>query len=376
MDLNYRPKKMDFLFIALKSEVQELFEMFKIDGYEISENAEPYIIAEISANHNGKIENAFKIIEMAERAGANAIKMQTYTPDTITLRSQKPDFQITEGLWAGFTLYDLYKKAFTPWDWHKDLFDYAREKNISIFSTPFDFSAIELLESLDTPAYKIASFECIDLPLIRAAASTRKPLIISTGMASQSEIQDAVDTALKYGSGELILLHCVSGYPAPVDNYNLHTIKDMKNRYNVDVGLSDHTLENTTAIAAVALGAVLIEKHVTLDRTAGGPDDSFSLEENDLRELCSATKSAWKSLGKVNYERTEAEKGNVQFRRSLYYVHSLRKGHVLTENDIRSVRPGFGLPPKYFDKIIGSRVTQNVEENSPVTLDSIDLTCN
>ena len=348
-------------------------EMFKIDGYEISENNAPYIIAEISANHNGKIENAFKIIDMAKRAGANAIKMQTYTPDTITLKSTKPDFQIKEGLWAGTSLYELYEKAFTPWDWHKELFDYANTQGISIFSTPFDFSAIELLESLDAPAYKIASFECIDLPLIREVASTGKPIIISTGMADQREIHDAVDTALKYGSGALTLLHCISGYPAPADNYNLHTIKDMKSRFGVDVGLSDHTLDNTTAIAAVALGAVMVEKHVTLDRNGGGPDDSFSLEEDDLRELCSSTKTAWQSLGKVNYERTEAEKGNVKFRRSLYYVRTLKEGDVITENDIRSVRPGFGLPPKYYDKLIGTKVAMSVEKNSPVTLDSVSL---
>ena len=348
-------------------------EMFKIDGYEISENNAPYIIAEISANHNGKIENAFKIIDMAKRAGANAIKMQTYTPDTITLKSTKPDFQIKEGLWAGTSLYELYEKAFTPWDWHKELFDYANTQGISIFSTPFDFSAIELLESLDAPAYKIASFECIDLPLIREVASTGKPIIISTGMADQREIHDAVDTALKYGSGELILLHCISGYPAPADNYNLHTIKDMKSRFGVHVGLSDHTLDNTTAIAAVALGSVMVEKHVTLDRNGGGPDDSFSLEEDGLRELCSSTKTAWQSLGKVNYERTEAEKGNVKFRRSLYYVRTLKEGDVITENDIRSVRPGFGLPPKYYDKLIGTKVAISVEKNSPVTLESVNL---
>jgi pseudaminic acid synthase len=350
--------------------------MYEIGGYEISKDSPPYVIAEISANHNGKIENAFKIIDMARRAGANAIKMQTYTPDTITLNSSEPDFQITEGLWAGESLYDLYKKAFTPWDWHKPLFEYARKQDISIFSTPFDFTAIELLEHLDAPAYKIASFECIDLPLIRVAASTGKPLIISTGMADEREIQEAVDTALKYGSGALTLLHCISGYPAPADNYNLRTIKDMKSRFGLDIGLSDHTLDNTTAIAAVALGAVMIEKHVTLDRNGGGPDDSFSLEEDGLSELCSSTKTAWQALGKVNYERTESEKGNVKFRRSLYYVRALRAGDTITENDIRSVRPGFGLSPKYYDKIIGSTVLKSVEENTPVTSESVNIKCN
>lgn len=347
--------------------------MHEIGGYQISEETAPYIIAEMSANHNGKIENAYKIIDMAKRAGANAVKMQTYTPDTITLKSTKSDFQIKEGLWAGTSLYELYEKAFTPWDWHKGLFDYANAQNINIFSTPFDFSAIELLESLDAPAYKIASFECIDLPLIREAASTYKPLIISTGMADLREIHDAVNTALKYGSGALTLLHCISGYPAPSDNYNLHTIKDMKTRFGVNVGLSDHTLDNTTAIAAVALGAVMVEKHVTLDRNGGGPDDSFSLEEDGLRELCSSIKTAWQALGKVNYERTEAEKGNVQFRRSLYYVRALQAGDIITKNDIRSVRPGFGLPPKYYHQLIGSKITKSVQENSPVTLESVNL---
>ena len=347
--------------------------MFQIDGREISPNMPPYIIAEISANHNGKIDNAYKIIDMAKRAGAHAIKMQTYTPDTITLNSDKPDFQINEGLWAGKNLYKLYEKAFTPWEWHKELFEYAKYKSISIFSTPFDFSAIEFLESLDAPAYKIASFECIDLPLIRVAASTGKPLIISTGMADQREIQDAVDTALKYGKGALTLLHCISGYPTPAMEYNLQTISDMRKRYGVDVGLSDHTLSNITAISAVALGAVMVEKHVTLDRNGGGPDDSFSLEEDGLKELCSATKTAWQAIGKVNYDRTEAEKGNVKFRRSLYYIRSMKEGDIITENDIRSVRPGFGLPPKFYDNLIGSRVKKSVEENTPVTLDSVDL---
>ena len=347
--------------------------MIEIDGYEISEHSAPYIIAEISANHNGKIENAFNIIDMAERAGANAVKMQTYTPDTITLNARKPDFKINEGLWAGSYLYDLYAKAFTPWEWHKDLFNYAREKKISIFSTPFDFSAIELLESLDAPAYKIASFECIDIPLIRVAASTGKPLIISTGMANEQEIQEAIDAALKYGNGAVTLLHCVSGYPAPADNYNLRTISDMRQRYNLDVGLSDHTLDNTTAIAAVALGAVIVEKHVTLDRNGGGPDDSFSLEEEGLIDLCVSTKTAWKALGKINYERTEAEKGNVKFRRSLYFVRDMKQGQIITEKDIRSVRPGYGLAPKFFDSVIGCRVLKSIDKNSPVTLENVEL---
>jgi len=340
--------------------------MFEIDGRLIGDSEPPYIIAEISANHNGKIENAFDIIEMAKRSGADAVKMQTYTPDTITLNSKKPDFMITEGLWAGNSLYDLYAKAYTPWEWHAELFEHAKRQELTIFSTPFDFTAIELLEKLNAPAYKIASFECIDLPLIRAAASTGKPLIISTGMANESEINDAVETALKFGSGALALLHCVSGYPAPAQEYNLLTLKDMREKFGVTVGLSDHTLSNTTAVAAVALGATLIEKHVTLDRSGGGPDDSFSLEENDLEDLCTVTKTAWEALGKVNYERTEAEKGNVKFRRSLYFVRDLKQGDIITKDCVRSVRPGFGLAPKHLDAIIGAKLNSDVSANTPV----------
>ena len=350
-----------------------MVENSKILGREVSDEFPPYIIAEISANHNGNVENAFKIIDMAKRCGADAVKMQTYTPDTITLNSSKEDFVIKDGLWKGRTLHQLYEWAHTPWEWHAELFAYSKEVGITLFSTPFDDTAVAFLEELNTPAYKIASFECTDLNLIKRAASTNKPLIISTGMANDSEIGEAVDTALKFGSGELTLLHCVSGYPSPAAEYNLRTLADMKNRFGVHVGLSDHTLDNTTAVAAVALGAVMVEKHVTLDRNGGGPDDSFSLEEDGLRELCSSTKTAWQSLGKVNYERTEAEKGNVKFRRSLYFVRALKEGDVITENDIRSVRPGFGLPPKYYDKLIGTKVAISVEKNSPVTLESVNL---
>ena len=347
--------------------------MFEIDGRIIGENEPPYIIAEISANHNGSINNACAIIDMAKRAGADAVKMQTYTPDTITLSSRNADFMITDGLWAGNSLHDLYSKAFTPWEWHADLFAHAKSKDITIFSTPFDSSAIELLEKLNAPAYKIASFECVDLPLIRVAASTGKPLIISTGMANEDEIQEAVDTALNYGSGDLALLHCISGYPAPAADYNLRTLEDMKLRFGTNVGLSDHTMENTTAITAVAMGAVIIEKHVTLDRAGGGPDDSFSLEEGGLRELCLTANAAWESIGKVSYQRAESEKGNVKFRRSLYFVNSLAAGEVITDNDVRSVRPGFGLAPKYYDQIVGTRVSKSVEQHTPVTTDSLSI---
>ena len=338
----------------------------QIDGRNIGKDYPPYVIAELSANHNGSIETALNLINQARIAGASAVKLQTYTPDTITLDVDSEEFRIQGGLWDGRTLYELYAEAHTPWEWHKVLFDYANDIGITIFTSPFDTTAIDLLENLNAPAYKIASFECIDLPLIRAAASTGKPLIISTGMANESEINDAVETALKFGSGELALLHCVSGYPAPAQEYNLLTLKDMREKFGVTVGLSDHTLSNTTAVAAVALGATLIEKHVTLDRSGGGPDDSFSLEENDLEDLCTVTKTAWAALGTVNYERTEAEKGNVKFRRSLYFVRDLKQGDIITQDCVRSVRPGFGLAPKHLDAIIGAKLNRDVSANTPV----------
>ena len=341
-------------------------------GREVSGEVPPYIIAEISANHNGNLKNAFKIIDMAKRCGADAVKIQTYTPDTITLNSAKEDFIIKDGLWKGRTLHQLYEWAHTPWEWHAEIFAYAKKVGITLFSTPFDNTAVDFLEELNTPAYKIASFECTDLNLIKKVARTKKPLIISTGMANNTEISEAVEIAMKFGNGELTLLHCVSGYPSPPDEYNLRTLADMRNRFGVNVGLSDHTVSNVTAISAVALGAIMVEKHVTLDRNGGGPDDSFSLEEQGLAELCSSTKTAWQTLGKVNYERTEAEKGNVKFRRSLYYVRSLKQGDVITENDIRSIRPGFGMAPKHYDKLIGSKVLKTVEENTPVTIESVN----
>ncbi|MDB0032783.1 pseudaminic acid synthase [Amylibacter sp.] len=350
-----------------------MINQFSIAGRQIGMDSSPYIIAEMSANHNGAIENAFAIIDMAKRCGADAVKMQTYTPDTITINSTKKDFQINDGLWAGRTLHQLYDCAHTPWSWHRDLFDYAKSKCITIFSTPFDFTAVDLLEELDAPAYKIASFECIDLPLIRRVASTGKPMIISTGMANENEIEEAVDTALSNGSGALTLLHCISSYPASAKDYNLKTISDMRTRYDVNVGLSDHTLDNTTAIASVALGAVIVEKHVTLNKNGGGPDDSFSLDEKELKQLCNDTKKAWQALGRVNYELTEGEIGNIKFRRSLYFVRKMKAGAIIRDNDIRSIRPGYGLSPKYFDALIGTKVLHDVDACTPVTAEVVDL---
>ena len=335
-----------------------------IDGRKIGTDYAPYIIAEMSANHNGSIENAFKIIEQAKRCGADAVKLQTYTADTITLNSRAPEFMIRGTLWDGQSLHELYQKAHMPWDWHKPLFDFAREQGITIFSSPFDFSAVDLLESLNAPAYKIASFEMVDLPLIRYVAQTGKPMIISTGMADADEIAEAVETAKSAGCRELVVLHCVSGYPAPAADYNLRTLPDMAARFGTLVGLSDHTLDNTTAIVSIALGACVIEKHFTLDRNGGGADDSFSLEPDGLQALCRDSKTAWQALGRVHYGLKSSEQGNVQFRRSLYFVKDLQKGDTIDETCIRSVRPGFGIAPKHFDELIGKRLTRNVQANT------------
>jgi len=342
-----------------------------INGRVIGRRQAPYIIAEMSANHNGQLEVALRIIEAAKRAGADAVKIQTYRPDTITLKSNLPDFQITEGLWVGRTLYDLYEWAHTPWDWHKPLFDYARKIGITIFSSPFDNTAVDLLEDLGAPAYKIASFEVVDLALIKYVAGTGKPMIMSTGMANAEEIAEAIEAARVGGCKQLAILHCVSGYPAPAADYNLRTLADMIERFGLVTGLSDHTLDNTTAITSIALGASIIEKHFTLDRHGGGPDDSFSLEPAGLNQLCRDSKTAWQALGQVNYSRKASEKTNTKFRRSLYFIKDLDEGDIITEDSVRSVRPGFGLAPKYLHEIIGRRLKQNVEANTAVTSDSI-----
>ena len=339
----------------------------EIDNRKIGPDYPPYIIAELSANHNGDINRAFEILEMAKRCGADAIKLQTYTQDTLTIDCDKPDFKIEGGLWDGRTLYDLYTEAHMPWDWHKPLFAKAKELGITIFSSPFDTTAVDLLEELGAPAYKIASFEAIDLPLIEYVAKTGKPMIISTGMANEEEIQEAVETAKNAGCKELVVLHCVSGYPAPSSDYNLATIPDMSERFDVLTGLSDHTIDNTTAIASVVLGACLIEKHVTLDRNGGGPDDSFSLEEPELFQLCRDAKIAWEALGKVNYERKESEKGNLVFRRSLYAVKDIKAGELFTNENVRSIRPGYGLPPKYLKLIIGQTSLRALSSGQPLT---------
>jgi pseudaminic acid synthase len=344
----------------------------QIAGREIGPNSSPYIIAELSANHNGSLSRALDSIRAAKDAGASAVKIQTYTADTITINSDRPEFMIKGGLWDGFKLYDLYKWAETPYEWHSEMFSYAASIGITIFSTPFDNTAVDLLESLNTPAYKIASFELVDIPLIRYVASTGKPIIMSTGMASEEEIDEAVDAARSSGCGDVVLLHCISSYPAPLSSANLAKLSLLRERFDVQVGLSDHTLGTTASVAAVALGATVIEKHFTITRADKGPDCEFSLEPDELESLCSEAYGAWSAIGTPTFERAPEEEASVIFRRSLYFVKDLPEGHVITEGDVRSIRPGYGLSPKYFDAVIGMSVRHSVLAGSPVSASSLD----
>lgn len=333
---------------------------FSIDGRSVGTDEAPYIIAELSANHNGSLDRALETIEAAKRCGADAVKLQTYTPDTMTIDCDMPDFMVRGGLWDGYKLYDLYEWAHTPFEWHKRMFEHARKIGVTVFSTPFDETAVDLLESLDAPAYKIASFEATDLALIRYAGRTGKPMIISTGMASEEEIGEAVAAARDAGCRDLVLLHCISSYPAPTNQSNLRQIPELGRRYGVLPGLSDHTLGTTVAVASVALGATVIEKHFTLSREDPGPDSAFSLEPDELTRLCGDARNAWSALGEAGFARKPAEVANVQFRRSIYFVRDLPAGAVIGTEDIRRIRPGRGLAPKHFDAIVGCRVTRDV----------------
>lgn len=343
-----------------------------IAGRPIGPAHPPYIVAELSANHLGGIDRALKLMDVAQQAGADAVKLQTYTADTITLDHDGPEFRIAEGPWAGRTLYGLYEEAHTPWDWHEKLFAHGRDLGITVFSSPFDATAIDLLESLQAPVYKIASFECIDLPLIRAAAATGKPLIISTGMADQQEIGEAAAAAHEAGDGGLVLLHCVSAYPAAPQDYNLRTIADLGHQFDAVSGLSDHTLGASVAITSVAMGACLIEKHITLARSDGGPDAAFSVEPDELADLVTGCRTAWEAMGHVSYDRPESELGNVQFRRSLFAVSDIGEGEMLTSKNVRSIRPGNGLPPKEIDKVLGRRARQTIKRGTPLDWALID----
>ncbi len=343
-----------------------------IDGRKIGKQHPPYIIAELSANHNGDIQRALKTIDMAKKMGADAIKIQTYTADTMTIDCDSEEFQIRGGLWDGYNLYQLYDWAHTPFEWHKTMFDKAKELGITIFSSPFDASAVDLLEELDAPAYKIASFEAIDLPLIKRVAQTGKPMIISTGMADFQEIKEAVECARNNGCQQLVLLHCISGYPAPVEQSNLLTIPDLAEKFDVITGLSDHTLGTVVSVSSVALGACVIEKHVTLSRKDKGPDSEFSLEPQELKQLCTDSYMAWQALGIASYERKPVEEQNLKFRRSIYVVKDIEQGENFSEENIRIIRPGFGLKPKYFEAILGKQATMDIKRGTALCWMSVD----
>jgi N-acetylneuraminate synthase len=344
-------------------------ETLQIAGRPIGAGHSPYVIAELSGNHNGEIERAFRLIDAARDAGADAVKLQTYTADTITIDHDGPEFTIKGGLWNGRRLYELYQEAQTPWEWHPALFDYAARAGITCFSSPFDPTAVDLLERLNAPAYKIASFEIVDTPLIRYAARTGKPLIISTGMAGADEIHDAVAAAREAGNGGVMLLHCVSGYPTPAEEMNLARIGALAKAFDAPIGLSDHTLGIEAAIASVALGAAVIEKHITLARADGGPDAAFSLEPGELAALVKGVRTAHAALGRADYGRASSEQGNVAFRRSLYVVKDVAAGELFTNENVRSIRPGFGLAPSALPKVLGHRAARAVSRGTPMSLE-------
>lgn len=342
-----------------------------INGRKVGAQHPPYIVCELSANHNGNLERALKMIEVAAATGADAIKIQTYTPDTLTIDSEVGDFKIDGGPWGGRTLYDLYRQTYTPYEWHPQLFARAREIGITLFSTPFDESAVELLASLDSPAYKIASFEVVDLPLIARVAREGKPMILSTGMADLGEIDSAVKTVRENGTAGLALLHCTSAYPAPIDAANVRTVPHLARAFDVVAGLSDHTSGSASAVAAVALGASIIEKHFTLARADGGPDSAFSLEPVEFKQLVQDCKSAWSALGKIDYSRKDAERGSIVFRRSLYVVQPIAKGEMFTSENVRSIRPGYGLMPKHLPSVLGKHAARDLKRGEALTWDQI-----
>lgn len=344
----------------------------EINGRKIGKTYPPYILAELSANHNGVLQKALDTITAAKKCGADGVKLQTYSADTMTIDCDKDDFIIKGGLWDGYKLYDLYQEAQTPFEWHKAMFDHARNIGITCFSTPFDETAVDLLEDMNVPAYKIASFEATDLPLIKYVASTKKPLIMSTGLANFEEISEMVATARDAGCNDLILLHCISSYPAPIEQSNLMTIPEMRKHWDVQIGLSDHTISNTASIVATSLGATLIEKHFILDRTDKGPDSEFSIEPAELESLVNQTKDAWSALGEAGFERKVAEKGNARFRRSVYFVKDLKAGDSVTQDSIRRIRPSLGLEPKYEQDIIGKKLKIDVSRGTPTSWELFD----
>ena len=345
----------------------------KIIDKNIGHNYEPFIIAEMSGNHNRSLERALKIVDAAAEVGVHALKLQTYTADTMTLDICEREFFIADpkSLWKGRSLYDLYKEANTPWEWHQPIFERCAEKGIIAFSSPFDATAVDFLETLNVPCYKIASFENTDLPLIEKVALTGKPVIISTGMASIAEIYEAVSTARKAGCSEIILLKCTSTYPASPKDTNLNTIPHLRQLLNIEVGISDHTLGTGVSIGAVALGATVIEKHFTLDRNDGGVDSVFSMEPAEMKLLCEEARKCWEALGSISYSPTEDEKRSMQYRRTLYVVNDIKEGETFNRNNVRAIRPGRGLPPKFYEAVLGKKVSRSIVKGTPVTWDLV-----
>ena len=344
----------------------------KIGKHQVGEDSSVFIIAELSANHNGSIETAIETIRAAKRAGADAIKLQTYTADTMTINCDKEDFIIKGTIWEGQNLYKLYEQAYTPWEWHDELFRVAAQEGLECFSSPFDITAVDFLEKLDVPAYKIASFEITDIPLIEYVASKGKPVILSTGIATLEDVELALDACRRMGNNDLALLKCTSSYPAPVEEANMAMIPDFNKRFNVIPGLSDHTLGATVPIVATTLGAKIIEKHFILDRSIGGPDASFSMNEGEFTEMVKAVREAEKAVGRVTYEPTEKQIKGRAFSRSLYVAKDIKKGEVISEENVRSIRPGFGLHPKHLKEVLGKKLNYTVEKGTRLSNDMID----
>lgn len=343
--------------------------MFKIGNRNIGKNFRPFIIAEISANHGGSIDRAKETILAAKQAGADAVKIQTYTPDTMTIDSNKEDFLIKDGLWKGYTLYQLYQKAHTPFQWHKELFNFAKDNEIILISTPFDETAVDLLYQLDVPAFKVASFEITDLPLIQYIASKGKPMFISTGMSTIAEIGEAIEICHKKGNNQILIFHCISNYPTELKDTSLGDISYISKHFNVEVGLSDHTTTNLASLLAVAKGAAAIEKHFKLDDKECSPDSSFSILPNQLKRLCDECSMAFDALKSNKLKRNQTELENKKFRRSIYFINNLKKGQKIKEEDIRRIRPGYGLEPKFFDIVVGKVLARDVERGDPVSFE-------
>ncbi|MFK7763605.1 MAG: pseudaminic acid synthase [Roseobacter sp.] len=342
-----------------------------INGRPICEKQPPYVIAEVSANHNGSIDRALQTIKAAKETGVDAVKIQTYTPDTMTIDTDSKDFVIHDGLWKGRTLYDLYGEAHTPFEWHARMVDYAKQLGLTLFSSPFDETAVDLLERLDVPAFKVASFELVDLPLVKYIAQKKKPMLMSTGMASLEEVGEAIETAKSNGCSEIAIFHCISSYPAPLDQANLSAIRLLQREFDVEVGLSDHTLGNLASVVATSLGATVIEKHFTLSRAEGGVDSTFSLEPKEMKSLVEDTRQAFSAIGEGTFTRSAVEAPNTMFRRSLYFVEDVAAGQVVTSKHIRRIRPGYGMAPKFYDEVLGKKLAKSVKRGDRVTAEAL-----